>query len=83
MWGRRERSSGGGLVGFVLEHRDQLVAQVGLEQLALPERGYITAVRLLADGAWFAGATGINIPTPDERAVILAAAYELLSKVEA
>ncbi|WP_454262396.1 hypothetical protein [Pseudoxanthomonas mexicana] len=56
---------------------------MGLEQLALPERGYITAVRLLADGAWFAGATGINIPTPDERAVILAAAYELLSKVEA
>lgn len=54
----------------------------GLEQLALPERGYLTAVRLLADGAWFAGATGINIPTPDERAVILAAAYELLSKVE-
>lgn len=56
---------------------------MGLEQLALPERGYIAAVRLLADGAWFAGATGINIPTPDERAVILAAAYELLSKVEA
>jgi AcrR family transcriptional regulator len=56
---------------------------VGIADLDATERGYLTAARLLADGAWFAGATGVNIPAPDERAVIVAAANELLSKVEA
>lgn len=56
---------------------------MGIADLDATERGYLTAARLLADGAWFAGATGVNIPAPDERAVIVAAANELLSKVEA
>ncbi len=55
----------------------------GLDDLPADQRGYLTAVRLMADGIWFAGATGIGVPTPEVRRMILAAAHELLSKVDA
>ncbi len=55
---------------------------VGLDELPVEQQGYLTAVRLMADGVWFAGATGIGVPPPDVRPVILAAAHELLSKVD-
>lgn len=42
-------------------------------------RGRIAAVRLLADGAWFATASGMMPPADDERAVIRAAALEILA----
>ncbi|MDO5634919.1 MAG: TetR family transcriptional regulator, partial [Micrococcus sp.] len=43
-----------------------------------PTYGRVLAARLLADGAWFAGATGILAPGPAERARVLAVARELL-----
>lgn len=38
------------------------------------QRGHLSAVRLMADGIWFAKATGINPPTLEERPAIRAAA---------
>ena len=55
----------------------------GLEALPAAQRGHLSAVRLMADGIWFATATGINPPTLEERPAIRAAAQELLAKVEA
>ena len=55
----------------------------GLEALLAAQRGHVSAVRLMADGIWFATATGINPPTLEERPAIRAAAQELLAKVEA
>jgi len=55
----------------------------GIDHLPTRARGQLTALRLLADGAWFAGATGIHAPTLDERHAILAAARDILSKVDA
>ncbi|WP_375390222.1 TetR/AcrR family transcriptional regulator [uncultured Amnibacterium sp.] len=48
--------------------------------LPADERGRIAAVRLLADGAWFATASGMMPPAEDERAVVRAAARGILER---
>ncbi|MFI7481406.1 TetR/AcrR family transcriptional regulator [Kocuria sp. M1R5S2] len=53
--------------------------------VALPEdvpaehRGPLVAVRLIADGAWFADASGVLALDPDERARVRAVADDLLA----
>jgi AcrR family transcriptional regulator len=47
-------------------------------ELSPARRGRLTAVRLLADGIWFAEATGLFPPAPDEREQLRAIAYQLL-----
>lgn len=51
----------------------------GIDDLSPAERGRLAAVRLMADGIWFASATGVNAVAPHERRAILAVATEILS----
>lgn len=49
------------------------------EDLAVERRSRLLAVRLLADGVWFADAAGVFVPGPQERARVRAVADELLA----
>ncbi|MFF0989184.1 TetR/AcrR family transcriptional regulator [Kocuria nitroreducens] len=49
------------------------------EDLPPEQRGPLLTVRLIADGAWFAGASGILALDPDERARVRAVADALLA----
>jgi AcrR family transcriptional regulator len=66
------------------ELRQRWVARV-MPWVALPEdlppgrRGPLEAVRLIADGAWFADASGVLALDPDERARVWAVADALLA----
>lgn len=49
------------------------------EDLPAERRARLLAVRLLADGVWFADAAGVFAPDPQERARVRAVADELLA----
>lgn len=53
----------------------------GIEEMSVEDRGTLNAVRLMADGLWFAKATGVNPPADDERRIILNVAQDLLERV--
>lgn len=48
------------------------------DDLAEPERGNLTAARLIADGGWLAAATGVFALTATERDRVRSIAYDLL-----
>lgn len=58
---------------------ERLAAWTGVPaDLPAGDRGRLNAVRLLADGAWYAETTGIGSLPADDRRAVLAAGLELL-----
>lgn len=64
------------LTGRWTQHMDRWFAD--LAELPVVERGTLTAVRLMADGLWFASATSSGMPSQDEIDVVRQSALSLL-----